>query len=844
MLGKTGGIRGSGLQSVRDASSRHPRERELVEKTLVSILVTLTLSGSLDDVVCQKARRARAVSVLHWTLSVWSTRGYHSLLTELKGLSHYCRTVALNSDRHPLRGNHRLKPWFGLGSYSRGPGERMRFSQISRLARSLPICPASWLPSVEADYLETVCPPEEPVTDQEVLGKLCLLGRAWAAKNHPSVPPPMGKTSTSAGFSHRVKDGGSNFAWAEVATPQVEVTDEIGERVLDQLCGTRTIDPDGAQSARKGETVLQGLLCDAAKLASAVHRVSVSEEPYRVRPAIIQEKGGKTRPVTCHEVDELVTAHFLRDLFWGPLQRWGPVKDSIAGDKLSAVRRVVKGPRRGRRVYSSDLSAATDNLHQDAATVVADSVLERWGFAPGLRSTLSRILGHHRIGDSLQTRGILMGSPLSWTILNLTNFFCYCMALRPNLRTEADAAAVIAIAEAEVSLCGDDLIGFSKLETITRYEETLGDIGYIANIDKSFVSSTGGIFTELSFSVLGGFRKEKDPFPPLNGEQRDWDVRVVHAVAPIGDIPAKVFDPVVLSSIDAVPDIGPPCTAALSYVPKALRPIVLRRMKRCAGVVAPSLTVRLLSAGIDPGAPRGLGGAELPWCAIKLGSTARLASVLASGNVLRSCVSSGDTSVLLKANLATGWSPTPYYPGMDLALSLAQADFPPETLGLSEVLPGYDSVPVFRPNTGSFDAQVRAAAAAHLQALRSFGVVPSGGPRSVAEVGLRKLSAQIRASRATLMKVYPTAPPSGRPIESLRRWSDISDKIVAGPYDPTQIVQKLRGPRKRRRYDFIVAHPDAGHNRHNLWTACTVAIPGFSLLVPEVPGVGHNAATS
>jgi hypothetical protein len=354
-------------------------------------------------------------------------------------------------------------------------------------------------------------------------------------------------------------------------------------------------------------------------LALAVQRVSVAEDPYRVRSTIIQEKGGKTRPVSCHEVDELVSAHFLRDVFWGALQRWGPTKDSIAGDKLSAVRRVVKGPRRGRRVYSSDLSAATDNLHQDAAIVVADEVLKRWGFAPGLRSTLRHILGPHLVEGAQrpQTRGILMGCPLSWTILNLTNFFSYCLALRPDIRTDADAAAAIAVAEAEVSLCGDDLIGFSELDTINRYEEVAPLIGFIVNRDKSFVSSTGGVFAELSFSVIGGFETVKDPFPPLNKEQKDWDIRVVHAVAPIGDIPAKVFDPVVLSTDDAVPDLGPACTSALSYVPRALQHVVKRRMKRCAGIVAPHLTVRLLAAGIDPGAPRGLGGAELPWQPIK-----------------------------------------------------------------------------------------------------------------------------------------------------------------------------------------------------------------------------------
>jgi hypothetical protein len=309
------------------------------------------------------------------------------------------------------------------------------------------------------------------------------------------------------------------------------------------------------------------------------------------------------------------------------------------------------------------------------------------------------------------------------------------------------------------------------------------------------------------------------------------DVRIIHSVSAIGDIPAKIFSPVFIKA-DTVPDLGPPCTEAIRHVPRALRHVVLRRMARCAGIVSPGLVRRLLTVGIDPGAPRGLGGAEIPWCKIKLSVTARLSSVLASGNVLRSSIQSGDTSLILLANLGSGWTTMPYQPGQELALSLAQFDFPPESVGLSEAFPGYDSVPVFKPNTGSFDAQVRAASAAHLQALRSMGVVSGIGPRSIAEVGLRKLSIQLTRSRRQLMAAYPNAPPSGRPVESLQRWKKISSSIVVGPYHPTQIVLKLRGSSRRRRYDPIVAHPDAQHNVHNLWTVCARSIRNFDDLLP------------
>jgi len=802
----------------------------LISKTLVSILVTLTLSGTLDNSISPVLRRSNVRNVIKWVLTTWSSRGYLYVLTELKALSHYSRTVALDSTRHPRTGHHLLKPWFGLGATCRGPGERLRFSQIARLARSLPLCPARWLEARKREYIETICPPEGPVTDPKVIRELSLLARAWAKENPPANPFPVGKTSTSACFSHGVRAGGSAFAWAELGLPEVSIDGCIPDTTLDSLCGAETV--PGDPNSRKGRTVLVGLISEAEKLNRAIHRVASSDWPYEVRSSLVQERGGKVRPVTCHEVDELVTAHYLRDLFWGPLTRWGPTKDFIAGKKIDAIRRVVKGKRAGRLVYSSDLSSATDMLHQDAADAIVTAILGEWGFGPTIQRAASRVVGVHVVDSSrYQSRGILMGSPLSWSLLNLANCFCYCRALRGPIATLDGATEALELAAAEISLGGDDLIGYSTQSTILQYETKLGDIGFVPNIDKSFVSHTAGVFAECSFRIVGGFREELEPFPPLGGEQKVFDVRVVHAVVELGDVPAKIFSPE-LHSPNVVLDIGPPATAALLHVPKALQPDVRERMKRCCGIVAPKLVGRLLAVGIDPGAPRGLGGAELPWCKSRLVSTKRLASALASGNVLRLAIERGDASVLMLANLATGWSAAQYVPGGDLAESLALADFPPQTLGVSKAMEGYDNVPVFPVHSGSFDAQVRAASAAHLSALRSWGVVTLPGPRSMAEVGLRKLSDQLLRSRSKLIATYPNAPLTGDIHKSLRKWLDVSSNIVSGPYDPSQIYPRIRGRGHRRRTQYVCAHPDLNHNRHNLYTACKLSLPDFYELAP------------
>lgn len=831
VLGEVSGMPPPGLQLLKDELTRRKGEVELVGKTLVSILIVLTLAGRLENRVTNRLRKKLSVSVLRWTLTVWSTRGYRCLLTELKGLSHHCRTIALNSIRHPRRNHYLAKAWFGLKPYYRNEQERFVCAQVARLARSLPVCPASWLPAVKKEYLDTVCPPEEKVTDPDILRQFKLLATAWAKKNFATAPRPCGKTSTKACFSHNTQSGGSNFAYAELPTPEVQIPDDVGDRLLDQLCGYPTQETGGAMVSRRGFPVLQGLVQDAAKLSAAFSRLSVRETLCQTRVSVLRERGGKTRTVTCHEIDELVAAHFLRDIFWGALTQWPPTRDAVAGDADSAIRRVVRGCRKGRRVYSSDLSSATDLLHQDVAKCVVSAALWEWGFSHELCAVAEKLLGHHSMDSRVQRRGILMGSPLSWTVLNLTNFFCYCLSLGSAPRDVGAALKLIEEAEQEVSLCGDDLIGFSKLETIAEYERIAPLIGYAVNKEKSFVSSHAGIFTEVSFAVNGVKKYVPELYPSLGRKQKDLEVRFVESIRRFGDIPARLFTPAVVKP-GQVPDMGPELAEALKRVPKHLKQVMVKRMRRCAGIVSPGLTMRLLSVGIDPGAPRGLGGAELPWCRSRLKVTSLLASVLASGNVLRRCAASGDTSGLLDANLASGWSPMPYIEGADLAMSLAQADFPSSTLGLSEPLDGYDNVPVHCVHAGNFESALRSSAAAHLQNLRSFGVVPKVGPRSIEAVGLFKLSRRLRAARGRLLSLYPNAPPSSNLSRSLDRWKSIADRISTGPFHPSQTVLKARGSRHRHRYDVIVAHPDTNKNIHNLWTVCSRSIPDISILIP------------
>jgi hypothetical protein len=263
-------------------------------------------------------------------------------------------------------------------------------------------------------------------------------------------------------------------------------------------------------------------------------------------------------------------------------------------------------------------------------------------------------------------------------------------------------------------------------------------------------------------------------------------------------------------------------------------------MKRVVGIVAPDLVSRLVTSGIDPGAPRGLGGAELPWCKISLNSTKRVASALASGNLVREAFANGDLSRITSANLARGWSASFHQEGQELASALALGDFPASSVGFTSPAAGYESVPLIAKSVGSFDLLLRSAEADHLRAIRRMGLVRAAGPASDDKVGLHRISEAVKKDRLAVLSSYPGAPVSLHPVRSLQNFQRLVDQFCVGPYDPSQLVDVVRSRGGRARTEQLVAHPDTIQNRRRLLKVALLTVPEARSLVPliegEIPG--------
>lgn len=140
--------------------------------------------------------------------------------------------------------------------------------------------------------------------------------------------------------------------------------------------------------------------------------------------------------------------------------------------------------RRGNLVFSADLKTATDLFPHDLMHDAADVLSEGW--PQELRSLFFRAVGPHTLfnpnGESVVTkRGILMGSPVSWPLLSMFSAW---------LHKESGSNGWYAV-------CGDDYIGCHTYSTYRSYCKVRSAVGAIGSPGKDILGTQSvGVFAE------------------------------------------------------------------------------------------------------------------------------------------------------------------------------------------------------------------------------------------------------------------------------------------------------------------------------------------------------------
>ncbi|AYD61666.1 RNA-dependent RNA polymerase [Blechomonas wendygibsoni narnavirus 1] len=755
-----------------------------------------------------------------WVCTNLRARGLKSVISDLKGLSLWARVTCLSSERTVQSFSKLSEDWFGKLT-------REGLCQLGRLARALPKADATTVMERIRDYASAM---QEDIgsTQPHVLLRLRAYARHWAYTHQPnSIPVPEPHVSPSASYSSSLKNGGQEAECNALPVPEHEPDLKgIPDERLSTFIGPLRdgIGSAGDNKSRLAYTPLLSLVSSIRKvgwLASAFTAAGPyplndgEESSYPpVRLAAIQELGFKVRPVTAHSTPEIIAAQHLRQFLFQSLRQWKVTAPVMLGEKSRAIKEVVAAWEEGDVVYSSDLTSATDLCRQDVHIAVLEEILLQWGFGQQAVHIAHLALGPHYvdarkygIDGFVQRRGILMGNPLTWSLLNIVNFFCAAEALSPG----DGVPHAIRVAERKFRICGDDLIGCVKRSVVDRYEARLKEVGYEPSLPKSFVSEVGGVFAETSFLLDKTVSLKPEDFPEL-----DKPVRMVEKVSVqarfLGDIPSKILLPKP-SGLPLALRIGPDCTASLSNLPEGKhRQSRLRTMKRAVGVFYPDLISTLLKAGIDPGAPRGLGGAELPWArGCMLSVSKRAASILAAGNHLRGAAMSHGS--ILAAALGAPYQPN-YREVDDLVLGLLEDSAPIASVGLSEPCTALPGLPVWKVHSGDAEQYLRKECALLESSLRAMGVLPpipktQSKSRSVGQVGR-----EVVKLRKRILSTYPNAPISQHPLESLRKAQNFP--LVLGPFDPSLQTSIFREGRKFKREVQVLAYPDAPHNRQLL----------------------------
>jgi hypothetical protein len=245
------------------------------------------------------------------------------------------------------------------------------------------------------------------------------------------------------------------------------------------------------------------------------------DEPL-LKAATIPEMGGKIRIASTHSCDEVYTSRRLTQLWMPQLRRLAPTRHTLRGESIRLTRRPGSvGDPRSVRLYSADLSAATDWIPHTVARRIARVVNgivfddpQKWNDVTDIIFGPHKIIGDRTIAhteeclsldpedlaDDIESmdaatliegledninmrvtkRGIHMGLGPSWIVLSLLNV----------------AAAEYACGDSSAyRVCGDDLIGLFTPGECERYVAFLEGLGLKVNGKKSFYSQSG-VFCE------------------------------------------------------------------------------------------------------------------------------------------------------------------------------------------------------------------------------------------------------------------------------------------------------------------------------------------------------------
>lgn len=297
---------------------------------------------------------------------------------------------------------------------------------------------------------------------------------------------------------------------------------------------------------------LQQVKAMAAKMGHALSedelRLAVQmPRPYRAWTSgtvlAVRERGVKARIVSKGCAELIALGQRLRAMLFRGLRLAPELRYTLLGEPDVGLERLCRPFWKGSapawsNPFSADLTAATDLIPHSLARALMDPVLEVAGVSPVYRAVASTLLGPQELSwpqlgrKATTVRGILMGLPLSWTVLSLYQFWLLAevrLSLRKrlpddpeplvpttwelpgptpsdnvDLRGAVPQPARPGDERVPALLCGDDLIAVTPPRGAALYLSLVQQTGGQPSKGKGFYGPRGGIFVEIPFRWCRG----------------------------------------------------------------------------------------------------------------------------------------------------------------------------------------------------------------------------------------------------------------------------------------------------------------------------------------------------
>lgn len=166
---------------------------------------------------------------------------------------------------------------------------------------------------------------------------------------------------------------------------------------------------------------------------------------------------------------------------------------------------------KGEIYFSGDYDSATDALSMEATSACLERILKNIGQCNTLMGAMARkCLGaayiHYPDGSVvLQTRGQLMGNPLSFTLLCIINLSTFMRTFTITGRHDPRLKRVL--------INGDDILFKGQKHDGNRWREAADDVGLIVNEAKTYESSRWALINSIFVDMVN---KKKIEYIPLS----------------------------------------------------------------------------------------------------------------------------------------------------------------------------------------------------------------------------------------------------------------------------------------------------------------------------------------